>query len=91
MTGLLPELQQYNKPIVLVSNTPYEKFGVPAAFPTAVVCFVPSGRENLGVVADVVYRERKPTAKLSVRLNWLPSASGGGTGTSGVYSANALL
>ncbi len=68
MTGLLPELQQYNKPVVLVSNTPYEKFGVPAAFPTAVVCFVPSGRENLSVVADVLYG--KPTAaRLHVRLS----------------------
>jgi len=68
MTGLLPELQQYRKPIAIVSNTPYEKFGVPAGFPTGLVCFVPSGRENLSVVADILYGKRQPTAKLNVRL-----------------------
>jgi beta-N-acetylhexosaminidase len=68
MTGLLPELQQYRKPIAIVSNTPYEKFGVPAGFPTGIVCFVPSGRENLSVVAGILYGKRKPRAKLNVRL-----------------------
>jgi beta-N-acetylhexosaminidase len=68
MTGLLPELQQYRKPIAIVSNTPYETFGVPAGFPTGIVCFVPSGRENLSVVADILYGKRVPTAKLKIRL-----------------------
>ena len=68
MTALLPELQQYQKPIAIVSNTPYEKFGIPAGFPTGIVCFVPSGWENLSVVADILYGKRKATAKLNVRL-----------------------
>ena len=69
MTGLLPELQQYQKPIAVVSNTPYEKFGLPAGFPTGIVCFVPSGPENLSVVADVLYGKRAATGKLQVRLS----------------------
>ncbi len=69
MTGLLPELQQYRKPIAIVSNTPYEKFGIPAGFPTGLVCFVPSGRENLSVVVDILYGRRSATGKLQVRLS----------------------
>ena len=68
MTGLLAEMQQYKKPIVIVSNTPYEKFGVPAGFPTGLVCFAPNGRENLSAVADVLYGKKNATAKLNVRL-----------------------
>jgi beta-N-acetylhexosaminidase len=68
MTGFLPELQKYNKPVVLVSNTPYEAFGVPAAFPTGVVCFCPSGRENMSAVAGVLFGRHVPRAKLNIRL-----------------------
>jgi beta-N-acetylhexosaminidase len=68
MTGFLPELQQYRKPIVLVSNTPYEAFGVPAGFPAGIVTFCPSGRENMSVIADTLYGRHVPHAKLDVRL-----------------------
>jgi len=68
MTGLLAEMQQYKKPIVIVSNTPYEKFGVPAGFPTGLVCFAPNGRENLSAVADILYGKKTATARLKVRL-----------------------
>jgi beta-N-acetylhexosaminidase len=68
MTGFLPELQHYNKPIVLVANTPYEAFGVPAGFPTGVVCFCPSGRENMSAVADTLFGRQVPRAKLNVQL-----------------------
>lgn len=68
MTGLLAEMQSYNKPIVIVSNTPYEKFGVPAGFPTGLVCFAPNGRENLCAAAGTLYGKHTPTAKLNVRL-----------------------
>jgi beta-N-acetylhexosaminidase len=68
MTGLLAEMPQYRKPIVIVSNTPYEKFGVPAGFPTGIVCFAPNGRENLSAVADILYGKKAPTAKINVRL-----------------------
>jgi beta-N-acetylhexosaminidase len=68
MTGLLAELQQYKKPIIIVSNTPFEHFGVPPGFPTGIVCFAPNGRENLGTVAGIVYGKKAATAKLNVRL-----------------------
>jgi beta-N-acetylhexosaminidase len=68
MTGLLAEMPQYRKPIIIVSNTPYEKFGVPAGFPTGLVCFAPNGRENLSAVADILYGKKVPTAKIKVRL-----------------------
>jgi beta-N-acetylhexosaminidase len=68
MTGLLAEFQQYNKPIVIVSNTPYEQFGIPTGFPTGLVCFAPNGRENLGAVADILYGKKTSTARLNVRL-----------------------
>ena len=68
MTGLLAEMRQYQKPIVIVANTPYEKFGVPAGFPTGVVCFAPNGRENLSAVADTLYGKLTPKARLNVRV-----------------------
>ncbi len=68
MTGMLAEMQQYQKPIVIVSNSPYEAFGIPAGFPTGIVCFAPNGRENLSAVADILYGNTKSTAKLTVRL-----------------------
>jgi beta-N-acetylhexosaminidase len=68
MTGMLAEMQQYQKPIVIVSNSPFEAFGIPAGFPTGIVCFAPNGRENLSAVADILYGKKKSTAKLNVRL-----------------------
>jgi beta-N-acetylhexosaminidase len=68
MTGLLAEMQQYQKPIVIVSNTPYEKFGVPTEFPTGLVCFAPNGRENLSAVADILYGKKAAMGRLNVRL-----------------------
>jgi beta-N-acetylhexosaminidase len=68
MTGLLAEMQQYKKPIAIVSNTPYEKFGVPAGFPTGLVCFAPNGRENLSAVADILYGKKAATGRINVRL-----------------------
>ena len=44
------------------------KFGVPAAFPTGLVCFAPNGREQLSAVADILYGRKQATAKLNVRL-----------------------
>jgi beta-glucosidase-like glycosyl hydrolase len=56
MIEFINELKEFNKPIVLVSNTPYEKFSIPADIETAIVCFCPSGRENISVVADKLLR-----------------------------------
>ena len=49
-------------PIVIVSNTPCEQFGVPAGFPVGLVCFAPNGRENLVAVAGVLYGKKTGTA-----------------------------
>ena len=68
MTGLLAEMKQYNKPMIVVSNTPYEAFGVPAEYPTGIVCFAPNGREQLSAVAEILYGRRTASAGLSVRL-----------------------
>ena len=75
MTGLLAEMRQYNKPIIIVSNTPYEKFGVPGGFPTGIVCFAPNGRENLSVVADTLYRA-SVRLSTSCRMVLLPTPLG---------------
>lgn len=68
MVPFLYELKRFNKPIVIVANTPYENFAVPADFPTAVVSFCPSGRENINAVAQVLFGKLNSTAKLDVKL-----------------------
>ncbi len=57
-----------DKPIILVSNSPYEKFGVPEDFPTAIVSFCPSGRENIRVVAQALFGKVELTAELPSRV-----------------------
>ncbi len=66
MLPMLEELRVCSKPLVVVSNTPYEKFGVPAWADTAVVSFCPSGRENIRALAEVLTGKIKPTGKLSL-------------------------
>jgi beta-N-acetylhexosaminidase len=64
MIPLLEELKKSGKPIVVLSNTPYPKFGVPEWVDTALVTFCASGKENLSVAADILFGKRKPVAKL---------------------------
>lgn len=59
MIPFLEELRATGKPLAIVSNTPYEKFGVPEWADTAVVCYCPSGRENMRAVAHVLCGENR--------------------------------
>ncbi len=65
MTSLLPEIVKYGTPVVIVSNTPYEAFGVPQYIENAVVSFCPSGRENIAAVAQTLFG-KNPDAKEQV-------------------------
>ncbi len=60
MLPLLDELKATGKPVVLVTNTPYAAFGAPEEFPAALVCYCPSGRENLRAVAEVLFGKQEP-------------------------------
>lgn len=66
MLPLLEKLRATGKPLVVVSNTPFEKFGVPAWADTALVSFCPSGRENLRVIAELLAGRRRASARLGV-------------------------
>lgn len=64
---LVAEMQATGKPVVVVTNTPYE-FGAPESMPTVITCFNPGGRECLRAVVDVLFGKLKPTAKVPVKL-----------------------
>lgn len=66
MLPLLEKLRATGKPLAIVSNTPFEKFGVPAWADTALVSFCPSGRENLRVIAELLVGRRHATARLGI-------------------------
>jgi len=68
MLPFLKELKKLSKPIIVVSNTPYEAFGIPEEFPTAIVSFCPSGRENIRAVAETLFGKLVPTGKIAARL-----------------------
>lgn len=59
MLPLLDELLATGKPVIVVTNTPYSHFGAPEAFPTVLVCYCASGRENIQVVAEVLFGKQK--------------------------------
>ncbi|AKC81998.1 hypothetical protein IMCC26134_02980 [Verrucomicrobia bacterium IMCC26134] len=60
MIPVLEELRATGKPIVVVSNTPFESFGVPAWVDSALVNFCISGRENVRIVAEILTGHRSP-------------------------------
>ncbi len=62
------ELYKTGKPVVVVSNNPYE-FASPSDFPTVITVFAPAGRENLNAVARVIFGKLEPTAKVPVKLS----------------------
>lgn len=66
MLPLLEKLRATGKPLVIVSNTPYADFGVPAWADTALVSFCPSGRENLRAIAELLAGKLRATARLGV-------------------------
>lgn len=66
MIPLLEKLRATGKPLVVVSNTPFERFGVPAWVDTALVSFCPSGREHLRVAAEILGGRRRTTGRLAL-------------------------
>ena len=68
ITDLIYKLEELGKPMVVISNTPFEKFTVPERFPTVVVNLSPGGRENAKAIADVLFGKLVPETKYDVRL-----------------------
>lgn len=66
MVPLLDEVLAAGKPVVVVANTPYRKFGLPEQVSTGIVSYCPSGRENLDAVARVLYGKLKASATLGI-------------------------
>ena len=67
ITDFVREVMAMGKKVIVVTNTPYE-FGLPADFPTGIICFNPGGREHMQAVAEVIYGKLKPTAELSFEI-----------------------
>lgn len=55
MVDFLKEIAEINTPMVVVSNNPYESFGVPSFVKNAVVNYCMSGRENVEAVANTLF------------------------------------
>ena len=68
MTDLVRDIHQSGKPVIVVSNNPFER-AAPADFPTVLVVFTAGGRENLRAAVQVLYGKLKPTAKVPARLS----------------------
>ncbi len=66
MIPLLEEIRKFNIPMVVVSNTPYEHYGVPSFIDNAVVSFCPSGRENIAATAKTLFG-KNPDAKTALQ------------------------
>lgn len=62
---LVRECMQTGKPVIVISNTPYE-FGAPAEFPTVIACFNPGGREGIEAVAKAIFGKLVLTGKVPI-------------------------
>ncbi len=67
MTEMVRELHQFNKPVIVITNNPFE-LAAPPDFPTVITIFSAGGRENLRAAAKVIFGLLEPTAKIPVRL-----------------------
>ena len=67
MVDLLKEIHALGKKLIVVSNTPYRKFGVPEGIESAVVTFCPSVPEGCDAVADMLYGELENDLTLPVQ------------------------
>lgn len=65
---IVRELIQTGKPVIVVTNTPYE-FGAEPEFPSVVVCYQPGGREHMKAVADMLFGDLKSTGTPPVALS----------------------
>lgn len=67
MVDLLMDIHALGKKLIVVSNTPYQKFGVPEGIETAVVTFCPSVPEGCDAVADMIYGDLTTDLTLPVQ------------------------
>ncbi|UCD37139.1 MAG: glycoside hydrolase family 3 protein [Fidelibacterota bacterium] len=67
MTDMVRELQQTGKPVIVITNNPFER-AAPGDFPTVLTVFTAGGREHLRAAVEVLYGKRTSQAHLSVRL-----------------------
>jgi len=66
-SDLIREIMKKGKPVVVISNSPYE-FAAPQDLPTVITIFTAGSRENLRAAVKVLYGKLKPTATLPVKL-----------------------
>jgi beta-N-acetylhexosaminidase len=65
MTDLVREIHKKGKPVVVITNNPYD-MAAPKDFPTVLTIFTAGSREHLRAVVQVIYGKLKPTAKIPV-------------------------
>ena len=68
MTDLVRDLHTAGKPVVVITNNPFER-AAPPDFPTVITVFTAGSREHLAAAARVLYGELNPTAQLNIRLD----------------------
>lgn len=66
MSGLIREIQKSGKPVIVITNNPYER-AAPVDFPTVVTIFTAGGRENLRAAVHVLYGKLAATAQIPVK------------------------
>jgi beta-N-acetylhexosaminidase len=62
MTDLVREIHQAGKPVVVISNNPFE-MAAPPDFPTVIVVFTAGGRENLQAAVRIMFGKLTPSAE----------------------------
>jgi beta-N-acetylhexosaminidase len=67
INDLVREMLRLGKPVVAVTNTPYD-FAAPGDLPTVLTVFNPGGREHLRAAAQVIFGKLVPTAEMPVTL-----------------------
>lgn len=72
MLPFLDEIRATGKPVAVLTNTPFARFGAPEEFPTVVVSFCPSGRENIRVAADLLFGKHKEAEVSAYGQNTTP-------------------
>jgi beta-N-acetylhexosaminidase len=63
ISSFIRQIMAMNKKVIVVTDNPFT-FGAPDDFPTVIVTFCPGGRENLSVVAQILYGVFKSSATL---------------------------
>ncbi len=67
MTDLVREIHKKSKPVVVITNNPYE-MAAPKDFPTVLTVFTAGSRENLRSAVQVIYGKQKPMAKMPIQI-----------------------